>query len=211
MKRSALLLTLALGPLALASPQLGASDDWSGSWYPDRPTYETDPRGRYIDSYGDPYIPADELAAARRGADRRGAEPYQSAPGAWREPAAQPYSPSYRDPIGGGARDYREAGPYSGAGRPAWELPPQGRSQYRFRGDEALGGPAWAFGPERDGYRFRPLTDLERDRIRGESQWWSGAAIDPRGRSQPRDPRVGDGAFGYEPDNWFGRHYGDRP
>lgn len=211
MKRSALLLTLALAPLALTGSRLSASDGWSEGWYPDRAPYESDGGGRYIDSFGDPYIPADELAAARRGADRRIAEPYLPPPRPWREPSAGPDYPGYQEPGGGGPPDYRDRGSYSGAGRPPWELPPHGGAEYRFRGDESAGTPTWALAPGRDGYRFRPLTDVERDRIRGESQWWSGPAIDPQGRSEPRGPTSGDRALGYEPDNWFGRHYGDRP
>ena len=85
---------------------------------------------------------------------------------------------------------------------------PREGAEYRVRGDQALGAPAWGLDPERHGYRFRPLTDAERDRIRGESQWWSGAALEPPGRVQPQAPSFGGGALGYEPDSWFGRHYG---
>lgn len=211
MKRSEFLLVLALTPWVLAGSGLRASDYRSESWYPERPPYEADPGGGYIDSYGDPYIPADELAAARRDTGPRVAEPYQRPPSPWRDPGAHSYYPGHEDQGGWGLPALGDDRPYSGTGRPAWELPPQGRSAYRFRGDEALGGRAWGGVPERDGYRFRPLSDLERDRIQRESQWWSGPAIEPRGRAQPRDPGLGDDAFGYEPNNWFRRHYGDRP
>ena len=109
MKRSALMLTL-----VLAAPQLCAGDEWSEGWYPDRPAYAPDSNRRYIDSYGDPYIPADELAAHQRGTDRRVPEPYQPPRRPWREPSADPYDWGYPGHGVVGLPEYRGTQPYPG-------------------------------------------------------------------------------------------------
>ncbi len=79
---------------------------------------------------------------------------------------------------------------------------------YRFRGEEQLGpvGVPW-----RGGYHFRPLTEQELERG-GYAGGWRSAAPGPA--SVEERPPLGlpaDEAFGYEPESWFRRYYGDRP
>lgn len=85
---------------------------------------------------------------------------------------------------------------------------PVPRSSYRFRGARdaaALPGTWWG------GYRFRPLTDAEIHRMRSDpgagafSEGWPRASTPNPGRART------DEAFGYQPDSWFRRYYGDAP
>ncbi len=81
-------------------------------------------------------------------------------------------------------------------------------SAYRFRGDEQL-GPAGV--PWRGGYHFRPLSEQERERG-GYAGGWRSVAPGPVS-VEDRPPRgvPAEETFGYEPESWFRRYYGDRP
>lgn len=93
------------------------------------------------------------------------------------------------------------------------DLSPGRRPAYRFRGDDRLGNGVRG-GAEVGGWQFRPLTEQERSRTQSSDQWRPARAV-PRPQARPRSdnhelaPR--NEAFGYEPDNWFRRYYGDRP
>jgi hypothetical protein len=85
---------------------------------------------------------------------------------------------------------------------------------YRFRGDAPVntrrgGEVSW-----HGGYRFRPLTEQERQRQRqGSDTTWRPSR---RPGGENTSPGVPAGApvrevYGYEPDRWFQHHYGERP
>lgn len=94
------------------------------------------------------------------------------------------------------------------------DLSPFGPAEYRFRGDERFGDGRGAE-PHPGGWRFRPLTEQERDRARPGDPWRPvrrEARGEMRGgRHAGERPQPLPEAFGYEPDNWFRRYYGERP
>lgn len=114
----------------------------------------------------------------------------------------------------GGPRQPGLGGPW---GRPPVEadreLSSPLRPEYRFRGDDRFGGPAEGT-PHGGGWRFRPLTEQELAQPSADQQW---RPARPANRSQPGGQPQDAGvahepeAFGYEPDNWFRRYYGERP
>ena len=84
--------------------------------------------------------------------------------------------------------------------------------RYRFRGDDRLGTPVWGEESRHGGYRFRPLTEQERERQFSGSPWRPPKPA----RREPLDRRESPGipkeeAYGYHPDGWFQRYYGERP
>jgi hypothetical protein len=84
--------------------------------------------------------------------------------------------------------------------------------RYRFRDDKRLDNLPWSETSWHRGYRFRPLTEQERERRRSDAAWRRPAPVragDPY-PNVPRDVPV-DEAYGYQPDSWFQRYYGDRP
>jgi hypothetical protein len=90
------------------------------------------------------------------------------------------------------------------------ELPPAARQGYRFRGD-APGFGGWGAASWQDGYRFRPLTEQERQQ-RDDMTGWLPRGLE-RGGDRPRRPGSfpADEAYGYQSDTWFRRYYGERP
>jgi hypothetical protein len=116
-----------------------------------------------------------------------------------RSESAEPYGYDRRGsgPDAESRRRWPDAPPRPGA----W---PSDRASYRYRGD-GDGANWWR------GYRFRPLSDSELQRMRPEQvpppRWGSaGAAPPPRGQGDR-----GHEVFGYEPDGWFRRYYGEQP
>ena len=129
------------------------------------------------------------------------------------------YETLRRDPGLGRAPSGRIEGPTSPPG------PDPGR--YRFRGD----GPAVEGGEPASAsdYRYRPLTDQERDRGQATSGWRpvtlprqeSPAPLNPARPSFQSDQRTGGWTQGqppypelpgrpnHEAENWFDRHYGE--
>jgi hypothetical protein len=101
----------------------------------------------------------------------------------------------------GGGGPNRGAHPGSGV-RPGGE-------GFRFRGDKAVSEGRWLESPSAPGYRFRPVSPEELERSTGGDSWRPIRRDDPRaaerGDSAPPD------AFGYQPDSWFRRYYGERP
>jgi hypothetical protein len=97
--------------------------------------------------------------------------------------------------------------------RPSGHRPPavgyqQHAPAYRFRGEEEL-GPAGV--PWRGGYHFRPLSEQELERG-GFAGGWRSVAPGPVGVVERPPPGLpANEAFGYEPESWFRRYYGDRP
>jgi hypothetical protein len=85
----------------------------------------------------------------------------------------------------------------------ARELPPPPQPEYRFRGDKW--SPPGAV-PWQDGYHFRPLTEVERDRT-GYEGGWRPLGPGSTGERAIEDPFSPAEAFGYESDDWFRRFY----
>jgi hypothetical protein len=86
------------------------------------------------------------------------------------------------------------------------------RPRYRFRQPDAIPGGAEAAEVWHRGFRFRPLTEQERERATGAPGWRPPApgyrrdAPASPARSAPHPEE----AFGYQPDSWFQRYYGER-
>lgn len=77
--------------------------------------------------------------------------------------------------------------------------------RYRFRGDEHVGAD-----PRYGGYRFRPLTEQERARMDEQPGWRpTGRAYAPPSSPYSRPSIPEREAYGYEPDGWFGRYFGE--
>jgi hypothetical protein len=73
---------------------------------------------------------------------------------------------------------------------------------YRFRGGpEEPDLPAVRWG----GYRFRPLTDAEVQRLRSSPDEVPAPYGWPAGLAEPPGLGGSEGAYGYQPDGWFGR------
>jgi hypothetical protein len=106
------------------------------------------------------------------------------------------------------SRGGRDAG-----GRSPWRMPPA-QPKYRFRDDPEL--EQRYTGGANDGYRFRPMTERERDRQRSNAV--GPRFVEPdrfRGRSEDREKDRGT-AFGYEPrnrsgDDFYRRYYRSGP
>jgi hypothetical protein len=229
MKRPNLLTLLALIPaLAAAGPLDPPYYELAGDYarYPD----EYPAQARSMDPYAggyDPSYPTERQEA--RGGRQREPRPWVQVPDPIARPGydAGPMPGAYRDDGGyrSGPGLYEQfAMPY-GSPSSAWPsavreptlsrppLPPERRQGYRFRGDERYGADAWGGDFRQGDYRFRPLTDQELDRQRGDlSPWRAPAAY----AAPPRRPEVPVGvpdeeAYGYQPDSWFRRYYGERP
>jgi len=90
-------------------------------------------------------------------------------------------------------------------------LPSAPAPGYRFRGDEPGGFRGQGEAPWRYGYRFRPLTEQERQRM-DIGTWWRPRSPGPvRERFRRGDPLPAEEAYGYRPDSWFSRYYGVQP
>ncbi len=113
---------------------------------------------------------------------------------------------------------YREPDPWSaprdGYGPSDRRWGPGGGQGYHFRGDDLAGGETWRAERQDGEYRFRPLTEQERERVRPHGVWRVASPTRNRARTDPihRLDRIPiEEAYGYQPDNWFQRYYGDRP
>lgn len=84
--------------------------------------------------------------------------------------------------------------------------PPETYSGYRFRGDPPVLGGHWPSAPHEMGYRFRPLTEQERERF-GEGPGFRPAY--PPGFSDPSRPSDlflrPEASYGFEPNPWRAR------
>ncbi len=164
--------------------------------------------GRRTD--GDYRYPGERVGTANRGAERR----YGLVPEYGRDYGSD-YGPDYGSDYGadygsGYGADYgSDHGPGFGVDHGRWgggEM-----SGYRFREDKAL--ESQAYGRDLPGYRFRPLTDKERERSAGDAPWPRENAYDdlyPDGR--PTLPYGEDeNIFGYRPNeapgSFFDRYY----
>lgn len=153
--------------------------------------------------------------------DRIGGALESQGPGGYRDLPPRGDYPEYGMPWDEGPAvfpHYRREGEDIGARpRPSGYRPPavgfQERAPapspaYRFRGEEQL-GPAGV--PWRGGYHFRPLSEQELERG-GYAGGWRSVAPDPVSVEERPPPGLpADEAFGYEPESWFRRYYGDRP
>jgi len=149
--------------------------------------------------------------------------------GGYREPESTPYSE--RAPIGGYGTDpsFGNAGGYPwyrveqpdaprvrdlgysdpvGLQGPLQSAPAPG---YRFRGDTSDGFRGQADAPWRSGYRFRPLSEQERQRMDLGTGWRPRSPGPVRERLRRDDPPPAEEAYGYRPDGWFSRYYGVQP
>jgi hypothetical protein len=199
----------------------------------DRP-YE--PAGAYPSYWNDAVVPplgvdlypgaplAEHGIGAREGGAPRWREPppWVSVPA----PAAGgPRGEGYLPPGSGAAEPglyERLTAPYD-AGASPWAgsppLPAGGGERYRFRGDAPPSSGSWSGYPGQGQFRFRPLSEQERERLYGELPWrpmaptgaLPGPPAYPEQRREPPAPVPGEEAYGYEPDNWFRRYYGERP
>jgi hypothetical protein len=149
----------------------------SGDWAPSR--YPSP-------KWGDDYAPP---------APDRFDDPYQHRP--TDPPSSQRHASGHR-PNGG--RDGYLYPRYRGDRRDG--LSARARPSYRFRGaPEEPDLPAVWWG----GYRFRPLTDAEVQRMRSGPDEGRAPNRWPGGLAEPRGPGGSEGAYGYQPDGWFGR------
>lgn len=168
---------------------------WEGSGpysYDESPFYDYDP------------VPGERPEQGRRGTWER------QVPAGWSAGPAGAY-------VGTGYGYDMPAPNGYAAGTPIFgDLPYEPASEYRFRGDPAGAGVSPAAPVWHEGYRFRPLTAQEREKMRAGDRWR------PPRRGRPPEPEPGtewpggglpaEEAFGYEPDNnWFRRFYGERP
>jgi hypothetical protein len=180
-----------------------------GDWWVDPYTGER-PLGAAVDAYAPARISGPGLYEA-----------FAREPQPFRQPPAPPAAgwPGQGEPWERSLEAYsypQTKGPkYPGQvqGPPRRDLSPFEPAEYRFRGDDRFGD-SWG-APYREGWRFRPLTEQERDRARPNDPW---RPVRPATRGEiPSVGRFGEGpagaqeAFGYEPDNWFHRYYGERP
>ena len=171
----------------------------------------------YSDQVGGRWRGGEDSWAAPESSPRQGLESdySDSDPGyGWREyarpgdhaPANE--EPRYERPQYDAPR-YRDDR-YDNAHRDQWAAPAE-RPRYRFRDDPSLKNRGLASGTS--GYRFRPLTDKERERHRDSAD----VTQFPRSRrDQGRDSGSRSGeAFGYEPDatpgSFYDRYYRSGP
>jgi len=208
------------GYFAPAEDEVPYVNDYASRWWPEG----GDPK-RYDTPYGPTW---------------GGEFPYQrEEDGPWAQAPEPAFETGYGDGYTPGgyrfpARPYRGTGlyeqfrprrdvvPFSGPGRttevlPAYGAPPRSaQPQYRFRGDQYIGGETWSGESWEGAYRFRPLTEQERKRLRRDPAWRpSGFSYVPPdlrsgwSETEGNDPR-GE-TYGYQPDSWFQRYYGERP
>jgi len=195
-----------------ATPGAGGFDSES-EWY-SSDWYERQPGGYgWQDDYG-----RDWSAPADRRYGRDVGEPRDRR---YREAPAAP--PRYAEPRQDDPYAYRreaDRDAYRRDDLDRYSEPPRQPAQapyYRFREDPRLQGPK--YGSQTGGYRFRPLTDRERERQRTDD---TAGAFPPvrreRDRGSDRDrEREADGveAFGYEPDwapgSFYQRYYRTDP
>lgn len=145
-------------------------------------------------------------------------------PGAYREPvpvSSVPAGPGwrtqmdYRSPYGGYVFRPLDQAEGAEAGRaPMWSpagpvdggLSPEVYPGFRFRGDANGPSGQWSSLPYAMGYRFRPLTDQERDGAGTGSEFGQGYL---RGSEVPsmrgEMPPDGGVTYGFEPNPWRGR------
>jgi hypothetical protein len=127
--------------------------------------------------------------------DRRGG-PY------WDRPrgdgsGTRPYG--YTPPSDRGGTEY---GYPSFPNNPREARPPAAAPRYRFRGAEQAGeGPGAWWG----GYQFRPLTDAEIQRLRGQRDGGPAPPGWPPDMPPAARRPASEGAFGYQPDGWLNR------
>jgi hypothetical protein len=80
---------------------------------------------------------------------------------------------------------------------------------YGFRGEGLRGGGDWNAASWRDGYRFRPLTDLERHRMDTATGWRPGSTYPFVEGLRQVDMSPPVETYGYQPDGgWLDRYYG---
>ena len=101
------------------------------------------------------------------------------------------------------------AGPYPGAHGGTGTR--QGNDGFRFRGDKAASDAPWHESPSTPGYRFRPVTPEELERSTGGDGWRPIRPDDRRAAEHGESTAPDADAFGYQPDSWFRRYYGERP
>jgi len=82
---------------------------------------------------------------------------------------------------------------------------------FRFRGDKAVSDARWHESPSAPGYRFRPVSPEELERSAGGDGWRPIRPDDRRAAEQGESTPPDADAFGYQPDSWFRRYYGERP
>lgn len=154
-----------------------------------------------------PYSPqSGDWAPSRYPSQQWGGDYAPPAPGRFAEPyRRRPTDPSGRESYGYGqpadmGRDEYLYPRYRGDRRDG--LNARSRPSYRPRGaPEEPDLPAvW-----RGGYRFRPLTDAEVQRIRSGLDDGPAPYRWPGGLAEPPGPGGSEGAYGYQPDGWFGR------
>lgn len=166
----------------------------------------TYPSSGFSDRISDPY--GDDPSMSRGSESRYGRTRgggYQSYPGAGEEmPYGRNGTPRFDGPRDG-------ANGYAGGWGSGGGLPPAAARGYRFRGDGPVGDGAWSAPGRRDGYRFRPLTEQERER-RDNVGGWRPRELERSGeRPGRRDLPPAEEAYGYESDNWFSRYYRRQP
>lgn len=127
--------------------------------------------------------------------------PQWGAAGGYGSPNGDPDYPSGR---GGGGR-YASPPPTSG------RLPLAPPAEYRFRGGEILRPDGEGFISSEATYRFRPLTEQERERVQSDSGWRPPNLDRPSGQGEGLGVTPADEAYGDRSDDWFRRYYGDRP
>lgn len=218
---------LVVSVLAPALPQSGASDFPVGverSGYP----YGNDYPGvaRFSDGYSEfgygapPRSPTGDSVHTRR--DGRFWVPAPSLPSAGRRPDSYDADSYPFDRSQSGAPSlYEQFRPRSSHYGSDWMGQESARGfgtrqegairqdRYRFRGDDDSGkdsgnGEVWR------GYRFRHQTAQERERADARPGWRP--IEEERDRRQPaptKRPEFGvDESYGYQADDWFGRHFG---
>ena len=164
------------------------------------------PSGGFSDRISDPY--GDDPSVSWGSESRYGRAQgggYHSYPGVGEgAPYGRNGAPRFDGP-GGGTNGY--AGGWGSKGG----LPPAAVRGYRFRGDGFVDDGAWSAPGRRNGYRFRPLTEQERER-RDSVGGWRPRELERSGeRPVRRDPPPAEEAYGFESDNWFSRYYRRRP
>lgn len=182
--------------------------------------------------YGTPYGDSPLGFPAGNRPYPRGELPDRAFEGYRRDPCRAPGSDIDREPTPGG--DFRSAPPSEGrahswAGSRHWNMPetrtPGCSSQapvagelplvpargYRFRDGMSTGYADQGATPWRNAYRFRPLTEQERRRMGAETGWRPRprVAAPDEGRLRRADPLSAEEAYGYQPESWFRRYFGD--
>lgn len=87
-----------------------------------------------------------------------------------------------------------------------WGPPSAVAHGYHFRGDDPAGFGGWGAAPHRNGYRFRPLTEQERQRAGSGTEWRPREPASARERPRRADPLPVRDAHGYWSENWFNRY-----